>query len=57
MKTVFTRVGLWSLFIGIVIGFGLGVFFVNALIPNANDLIRIYQLDKKSTQINQGGQR
>lgn len=57
MKTVFNRVSLWNLFIGMVIGFGLGVFVVNALIPNANDLIRIYQMDKKSTQINQGEQR
>lgn len=57
LKHFASKISFWNLFIGAVIGFGVGVYFINALIPNANDLIRIYQLDKKSTQINQGERR
>lgn len=48
MKIFFSRVRLWNLFFGLVIGFGLGVFFMNALIPDAGELVRIYRLDKQS---------
>lgn len=43
-----SKVNFWNLFIGIVIGFGVGVYTLNALIPNADELVRMYRVDKKS---------
>jgi hypothetical protein len=42
------KINFWNLFVGIVIGFGVGILVINALVPNANDMIRLYRLDKKS---------
>ncbi len=54
MKKYITHVGskvnFWNLFIGIVIGFGVGVYALNALIPNSNEVIRMYRMDKTSIQ-------
>ena len=43
-----SKVNFWNLFIGIVIGFGVGVYALNALIPNSNEVIRMYRMDKQS---------
>lgn len=46
-----SKVNFWNLFIGIVIGFGVGVYALNALIPNSNQVIGMYHtMDKKSAQ-------
>lgn len=57
LKYVASKIDFWNLFIGIVIGFGLGVYFINALIPNANELIRIYRLDRKSMDEDRAGRK
>ena len=44
------KVNFWNLFIGIVIGFGVGVYALNALIPNSNEVLRMYRMDKQSIQ-------
>ncbi|MFA5131723.1 MAG: hypothetical protein WC444_00140 [Candidatus Paceibacterota bacterium] len=46
LKFLEGKVNIWNLFIGLVIGFGLGVSALNALIPNANQMIEAYRLDK-----------
>lgn len=43
-----SKISFWNLFIGIVIGFGAGVILINALVPDADQLIKIYRLDQKS---------
>lgn len=48
LHTFAQKLNFWNLFIGIVIGFGAGVWFINLLIPNANQLIKMYRLDYKS---------
>lgn len=40
----------FMVFIGAVLGFALGVLVMNALIPNASKLVRMYRLDYKSIQ-------
>ena len=47
LKQFASKIDFWNLFIGLVIGFGLGVALINALVPNANELIRMYQLSKQ----------
>lgn len=42
------KINFWNLFIGFVVGFAAGVWFINLLIPNANQLIKMYRLDYKS---------
>ena len=36
----------WNLFIGIAIGIGVGVYLLNAFVPNANQLIAMYQFNR-----------
>ena len=47
---IHNKVSFWNLFIGIVIGFGVGVYALNALIPNADQSIRMYRLDRASRE-------
>lgn len=42
------KVKFWNFFLGLVIGFGSGIWVVNAMVPDAQELIRIYRLDQKS---------
>ena len=42
------KIDFWNLFIGIVIGFGVGIWVMNALVPDANQLIQMYHHDRKS---------
>lgn len=48
MKRIVQKIDFWNLFVGVVIGFGSGVWIVNAMVPDANELIRMYRLDQKS---------
>jgi hypothetical protein len=52
MKTYFKhiahKISFWNLFIGLIIGFGAGVILINALVPDAGQLIKLYRLDQKS---------
>lgn len=48
LKHLGSKIDFWNLFIGIVIGFGIGVYVINALVPDASQLIRMYRLDQKS---------
>jgi hypothetical protein len=48
MQQIIQKIDVWNLFIGVVIGFGAGVYLINALVPNAAELIRMYRLDQKS---------
>lgn len=48
MKHFAGKIDFWNLFIGLVIGFGAGVILINALVPNAEQLIKMYRLDQKS---------
>jgi hypothetical protein len=45
------KIDFWNFFIGLAIGFGLGVVIVNALVPNADELIKLYHLDKQSQML------
>jgi hypothetical protein len=47
-KHLLEKINFWNLFIGIIIGLGAGIWFMNALIPNANQLIKMYRLDYQS---------
>lgn len=42
------KIDFWNLFIGIAIGVGMGVWVLNALVPDANQLIQMYHHDRKS---------
>jgi hypothetical protein len=46
LKHLAGKINFWNLFIGIIIGFGLGVTVINALVPNADEMIRMYHLDR-----------
>ncbi len=48
LKHFASKINFWNLFIGIVIGFGVGIWVINALVPNADQLIHMYRLDQKS---------
>lgn len=48
LRIVHERINFWNLFIGIVIGFGIGVYTLNALVPGASESIRMYRLDRAS---------
>jgi hypothetical protein len=52
MKTQLQRfadkINFWNLFVGIILGFGAGIWVINALVPNADQMIRMYRLDQKS---------
>jgi uncharacterized protein (DUF305 family) len=48
LQHIHSKVNFWNLFIGIIIGFGIGIWVINALVPDANHLIRMYHLDRKS---------
>jgi hypothetical protein len=48
IKSILHKISFWNLFVGIVIGFGAGVWLVNLLVPNANQLIRMYRMDYQS---------
>ncbi len=47
LKHFVKKVNGWNLFVGIVIGFALGVCFINLLIPNANEVIKMYYWEYK----------
>lgn len=51
MKKLLQKIDFLSLSVGIVIGVGLGVNLMNAFVPNANQLIEMYQLNKKKGTI------
>jgi hypothetical protein len=51
LKRLANKVSFWNLFIGIVIGFGVGVWFLSALIPNATNIIRVYRNLDRQTRI------
>lgn len=56
LKQIMHKISFWNLFIGIIIGFAAGVLLINALVPNADQLIKLYRLDQKSvTQDKQVG--
>ncbi len=42
MKNIITKMNFWNLFIGVVVGFFLGVCFLSFLVPSGADMIRIY---------------
>jgi hypothetical protein len=49
LKHFASKINFWNLFIGVVIGFGAGVWFLSALVPNATNIIRVYRnLDRQS---------
>lgn len=48
LKHIAHKISFWNLFIGMVIGFGVGVLLINALVPNADQLIKLYRLDQKT---------
>lgn len=50
LKNMHDKTNFWNLFIGIIIGFGVGVYSLNALIPNASESIRMYHMDKESRE-------
>jgi hypothetical protein len=46
---VASKINYWNLCIGLVLGFAIGVWTMNLLIPHANDLIRLYaNMNKES---------
>jgi hypothetical protein len=48
MKQFMGKIDFWNLFIGVILGFGAGIWVINALVPNADQMIRMYRLDQKS---------
>ncbi len=48
MKNILHKVNFWNLFIGIAIGIGVGVYLLNAFVPNANQLVTMYHLNKNA---------
>lgn len=48
LKRFANKINFWNLFIGIVIGFGMGIWVINALVPDANGMIKYYHIDKAS---------
>jgi uncharacterized protein (DUF305 family) len=48
MKNILYKVNFWNLFIGIAIGIGVGVYLLNAFVPNANQLVAMYRANKVS---------
>ncbi len=48
IHAVTSRVNFWNLFIGIVIGIGVGFYAMNALIPNGDEMLRMHRLDPSS---------
>jgi hypothetical protein len=50
LKNMHDKTNFWNLFIGIIIGFGVGVYALNALIPNATESIRMYHMDRESRE-------
>jgi hypothetical protein len=56
LKQFAGKIDFWNLFIGIILGIGIGVSAINALIPDADEMIRMYRLDQKSvTEDKQSG--
>jgi hypothetical protein len=48
LKHIAQKISFWNLFIGLVVGFAGGVILINALVPDADQLIKLYRLDQKS---------
>lgn len=48
LRSLANKISFWNLLIGIVIGFGAGVYLMNFLVPDSAQLIRMYRLDQKS---------
>lgn len=48
LQRIITRLDVFSLVIGILIGFAAGVYLINELVPDSAQLIRMYRLDQKS---------
>ncbi|MEZ0209128.1 MAG: hypothetical protein ACAH17_03060 [Candidatus Paceibacterota bacterium] len=43
-----SKLNFWNLFIGLVIGFALGMIALEALVPDSTKLIRMYRLHDES---------
>lgn len=50
IATLMQKMHFWNLFIGLVVGFGLGVVAINALVPDADQLVRMYRIDQNSVR-------
>ncbi len=45
LKRIVAKADFWNLFIGIVIGFGVGVYVFSLLVPSGWDLIKMYHME------------
>jgi uncharacterized protein (DUF305 family) len=45
------KINPWNLFTGFVIGFGIGIFVISALVPDAADMIRVYNMENNGHSV------
>lgn len=60
-KRISSQVDFWNLFIGLVIGFGVGAYALNAVAPTKDQMLKLCRLDPQSveedrqTKVSHGG--
>lgn len=45
LKQLSVKINFWNLFIGIVIGFAVGIYVFSMLVPSGVDMIKLYHLE------------
>ncbi len=46
MKTILHKINFWNLFIGIIIGAGVGMYAFSELVPDGLEYARVYHMEK-----------